>query len=232
MITVQEFVNQVRGKLIVSCQALEDEPLHGSEIMVRMALAAQQGGAVAIRANSPTDVAAIKSVIPLPLIGLYKDGDTGIYITPTKQHALAIVRAGADIVALDATNRPRTEGESLAEIISAIHEGGALALADVSTIEEAHLAQTAGADFAAPTLSGYTDYSPQDNEPDFDLIRQMAAELTIPVIAEGRISTPSQAKQALDCGAVAVVVGSAITRPQLITATFADALKANAAKNE
>ena len=225
MITVNEFVKQVRGRLIVSCQALEDEPLHGSEIMVRMALAAQQGGAVAIRANSPADVAAIKQAIPLPLIGLYKDGETGIYITPTKRHAIAIVNAGADIVALDATNRPRAEGESLAEIIAAIHAAGGLALADVSTLEEAHLAQDTGADFAAPTLSGYTNYSLQSDEPDFDLIQKMATELTIPVIAEGRISTPEQAKKALDCGAISVVVGSAITRPQLITATFANALK-------
>lgn len=227
MITVDEFVEQVRGKLIVSCQALENEPLHGADIMVRMARAAQEGGAVAIRANSPVDVAAIKQALALPLIGLYKAGDTGIYITPTKRHALAIVEAGADIVALDATRRPRAEGESLVEIISAIHDAGALVLADISTIEEAHQAQAAGADFAAPTLAGYTDYSHQSDEPDFDLIRRMVTELSIPVIAEGRISTPQHAKQALDSGATAVVVGSAITRPQLITATFAKALQDN-----
>ncbi|MEM9950369.1 MAG: N-acetylmannosamine-6-phosphate 2-epimerase [Chloroflexota bacterium] len=223
--TVEEFIEQVRGQLIVSCQALEDEPLHGAEIMVRMARAAQEGGAVAIRANSPSDVAAIKQAISLPLIGLYKDGDTGIYITPSKRHALAIADAGADIIALDATNRPRIAGESLAEIIATIHEVGALALADVSTLEEAHLAQRAGADFVAPTLAGYTEYSPQNDMPDFNLMRRMVTELTVPVIAEGHISTPTQARQALDCGVLAVVVGSAITRPQLITAKFANALK-------
>jgi N-acylglucosamine-6-phosphate 2-epimerase len=222
---VSTFIERVRGKLIVSCQALEDEPLHGAQIMARMAIAAQQGGAVAIRANSPQDIAAIRQAVDLPIIGLYKDGDTGIYITPTRQHALEIVRAGAAIVALDATNRPRADGESLREIIASIHEQNALVLADVSTLAEARIAQDAGADLVAPTLAGYTDYSRQLDTPDFDLIRRMVTELTIPVIAEGRISTPAQARQALDCGAVAVVVGSAITRPQLITATFADALK-------
>ncbi|MEO0596457.1 MAG: N-acetylmannosamine-6-phosphate 2-epimerase, partial [Chloroflexota bacterium] len=186
---------------------------------------AQEGGAVAIRANSPSDVAAIKQAIPLPLIGLYKDGDTGIYITPSRHHARSIIDAGADVIALDATNRPRAEGESLAQIIATIHQAGALALADVSTLEEARLAQNVGADFVAPTLVGYTDYSPQNNMPDFALMRQMVTELKIPVIAEGHISTPGQAKQALDCGVLAVVVGSAITRPQLITAKFANALK-------
>jgi N-acylglucosamine-6-phosphate 2-epimerase len=219
------FLNHVRGRLIVSCQALADEPLHGAEIMARMALAAQQGGAAAIRANSPIDIRTIKAQVDLPLIGLYKIGSEGIFITPTRQYALEVIEAGADVVAIDATNRPRKPDESLQSIIATIHEQGRLVLADVSTLEEAIAAQDAGADLVAPTLSGYTDYSPKLACPDYALIQAMAQTLTIPVIAEGRIRTPDEARLALDYGAVAVVVGSAITRPQIITATFADALK-------
>ncbi|MBZ0291468.1 MAG: N-acetylmannosamine-6-phosphate 2-epimerase [Anaerolineae bacterium] len=221
-----EFIEQVRGRLIVSCQALPDEPLHGSEIMVRMALAAQQGGAAAIRANSPADIRAIHEAIPLPLIGLDKDGDSGVYITPTLNHAQAVAAAGADVVALDATQRPRPDGSTIESLIPAIkRETGKMVLADVSTLREGLAAQAAGADFVAPTLSGYTDYSPKLDGPDFDLLRALVNQLDVPVIAEGRIHTPAQARQALDFGALAVCVGSAITRPQLITITFAKALE-------
>ena len=221
---IEAFIQQVRGKLIVSCQALEDEPLHGPEIMARMALAAQMGGAVAIRANSPADVRAIKQAVHLPVIGLYKDGTEGVYITPTVRHVIEMVEAGADIVALDATQRPRPNGDTLADQIEAAHMRGKPVLADVSTLEEALQAQAAGADLAAPTLSGYTDYSPKLEGPDYALIQAMAQTLRIPVIAEGRIRTPQEARLALDYGAVSVVVGSAITRPQLITAQFVQGL--------
>ncbi|MCU0513485.1 MAG: N-acetylmannosamine-6-phosphate 2-epimerase [Anaerolineae bacterium] len=219
------FISRVRGRLIVSCQALADEPLHGADIMARMALAAQMGGAAAIRANGPDDVRSIRRQVALPVIGLYKDGSEGVYITPTIRHAVDMARAGADVVALDATGRPRPGGDTLADQISAIHAQGKLALADVSTLAEAVQAQALGADLAAPTLSGYTDYSPQLEGPDYALIQAMAATLHIPVIAEGRIRTPQEARLALDYGAVAVVVGSAITRPQLITETFVKELR-------
>jgi N-acylglucosamine-6-phosphate 2-epimerase len=222
---VANFVKQVQGKLIVSCQALADEPLYGSHIMARMALAAQMGGAVAIRANSPTDIRAIKQLVQLPLIGLYKDGDEGVYITPTVRHIHEIIDAGADIVAFDATRRPRPSGETIQQQIAAIHARGKLALADVSTFEEAVTAQEAGVDLAAPTLSGYTDYSPPLEGPDFALIQTMVRQLRIPVIAEGRIRNPQEARLALEYGAVAVVVGSAITRPQLITEAFVQAMQ-------
>ncbi|TVR20215.1 MAG: N-acetylmannosamine-6-phosphate 2-epimerase [Anaerolineaceae bacterium] len=218
------FIARVRGRLIVSCQALEDEPLHGADIMARMALAAAQGGAVAIRANGVDDIRAIRQTVDLPIIGLYKSGDQGIYITPTIDHALAVLSAGADVVAFDATNRPRPNGETITGIIAAIHERGGLALADVSTFDEGMAAQSAGADFVAPTLAGYTAYSTQLDGPDFALITRLVAELATPIIAEGRIRTPDEATQALQTGALAVVVGSAITRPQLITAEFARAL--------
>lgn len=217
---LQEFLARTRGRLIVSCQALRGEPLYGSEIMARMALAAQMGGAAALRANSPADIRAIKAVVDLPVIGLDKDGEEGVYITPTIRHALAVAEAGAEVVAFDATGRPRPNGETVRELIDAVHERGKLVLADVSTLAEAQAAQDAGADLAAPTLSGYTPYSPPLEGPDYALIQSMVQTLTIPVIAEGRIRTPYEARLALDYGATAVVVGSAITRPQLITEQF------------
>ena len=218
---------RLRGGLIVSCQALPHEPLFGAEIMARMAVAAQGGGAVGIRANSPADIAGIRAVTDLPLIGLFKVEMTGyeVYITPTLADALAVSEAGADIVALDATDQTRPEGAT-AEFIRRVREAtGKLVLADISTFDEALAAQDAGADFVSTTMSGYTLYSPQGTEPDLDLVRHLAPVLTVPLIAEGRIATPEQARAALDAGAWAVVVGGAITRPQQITARFTQALR-------
>lgn len=221
---------RLRGGLIVSCQALPDEPLHGSEIMARMALAAKQGGAVGIRANTPADVAAIRAAVPdLPLIGLHKvvlPGFEDVYITPRQQEAIAIAEAGADIIALDATDRPHPEGTAAA-LIQAVKQGtNRLVMADISTDDEALAAEAAGADVVSTTLSGYTPYSPQQDAPDLGLVRRLTARLRVPVVAEGRIATPEQARAALDAGAWAVVVGGAITRPQQITARFAGALSA------
>ena len=190
-----------------------------------MAVAAQIGGAVAIRANTPVDIRAIRNVVNLPLIGLYKAGTADVYVTPTVQHALAIVEAGADVVAIDATLRPRPNGDTFREQVEAVHAHGRLVLADVSTLEEGIRAAEQGADFVATTLAGYTPYSRQLAEPDFMLLRELVEALQLPVIAEGRIQTPQQARVALDFGAVAVVVGSAITRPQLITAAFVRAIQ-------
>jgi N-acylglucosamine-6-phosphate 2-epimerase len=224
-------IAELHGGLIVSCQALPDEPLFGAEHMARMALAAAQGGAVAIRANGPDDIAAIKRLVALPVIGLFKDGDEGVYITPTLDHARAVAAAGAEIVALDATARPRPKGEQLAALIAAIHdELGALVLADVSTVEEGVAAQSLGADLVATTLSGYTPYSPQLDGPDLALVAALAARLHVPLIAEGRIRTPADARAALDAGAFAVVVGGAITRPQWITRQFVAGIAASASR--
>ena len=214
------------GGLIVSCQALAGEPLHGSEIMQRMALAAWQGGAAGIRANSAPDIRAIRAAVPLPLIGLHKEGMSGVYITPRLVHVRAVAEAGADIVALDATPRPRPGGEELAALIDGIHALGKLALADVSTFDEGRAAEAAGADMVSTTLSGYTPYTPQIAGPDLALVAALAARLSIPLLAEGRIHTPAEAPAALEAGAFAVVVGGAITRPQWITAQFAAALAA------
>jgi len=223
----QIFCDQVRGGLIVSCQALPDEPLYGAEIMARMALAAQQGGSVAIRANTPVDIRAIHATVALPIIGLYKDEIPGypVYITPTLAHAQQVAAAGAAIIAIDATARSRPQPGTLADFIAAIHaETDCLVLADIATVAEGLAAAAAGADLVSTTMSGYTDDSVKQAGPDLVLVEQLAARLTVPLLAEGRFALPAQVKQALALGALAVVVGGAITRPQQITRGFVDAL--------
>jgi len=183
---------------------------------------------VGIRANGPADIAAIRAAVGLPVIGLIKEDILGfeVRITPTLAHAHQIAEAGATIVALDATDRPHPDGISLNERIAYVHDSlQCLVLADVSTLEEGLQAVEAGADSVATTLSGYTAYSPAQTEPDFALIEQLTQSILKPVIAEGRFAMPAQAAQALALGAHAVVVGTAITRPQWITARFVEGLK-------
>lgn len=225
--TPAEIAANLRGGLIVSCQALPSEPLFGPYIMARLAVAAEAGGAVGIRANSPVDIAAIRAVTLLPLIGLSKIDVAGfdVYITPTLADAQTVSDAGADIIALDATNRPHPEGTAAEFIARAKTVICKPVFADISTYDEALAAQDAGADFVSTTMSGYTPYSPQTEAPDLDLVRRLASVLTIPLIAEGRIATPEQARAALDAGAWAVVVGGAITRPQQITQRFVKAVQ-------
>ncbi|MGW8887548.1 N-acetylmannosamine-6-phosphate 2-epimerase [Streptomyces sp. NPDC055749] len=217
-------LHSLSGALIVSCQALPGEALHGAEVMARMARAAVAGGAAAVRVNSPEDVAAVRKAVSVPIIGLWKDGDEGVYITPTLDHARQIAEAGADLVALDATARPRPDGLPLAETIAALHRLGIGVLADVSTHQEGLAAAAAGADAVATTLSGYTPHSARLEGPDFALMTSLARALHVPLIAEGRIGTPEEAARALGRGAHAVVVGGAITRPTSITERFAAAL--------
>ncbi len=233
MISKETFLASVRGGLIVSCQALEDEPLHGSHIMARMALAAQMGGAVGIRCNSVPDAQAIRAAVSLPIIGLIKRHYEGFepYITPTMAEVDALIAAGADVVAVDATDRPHPGGPSGAEFIRAIKTArDVLILADISTLEEGMLAERAGADFLSTTLSGYTPYTLDRDAPDFPLMRALAGKACVPVLAEGRIETPAQARECLRCGAYAVIVGGAITRPQLITRSFVTGMRAEEAK--
>ncbi len=214
---------RLRGGLIVSCQALPDEPLHGSQFMAAMATAAAEGGAVGIRANSPQDIAAIRQAVSLPIIGIYKIDLPGypVRITPTLDSARQVAQAGADIVAVDATFRPRPDFSSSQDFLQAVRDAtGLTVMADISCLEEGLAAAQAGADLVATTLSGYTGPGPVPECPDFDLIRRLAEAVQIPIIAEGRISTPAQARQALEAGAFAVVVGTAITRPQWITRQF------------
>jgi N-acylglucosamine-6-phosphate 2-epimerase len=225
---VSRFVEDVRHQMIVSCQALPGEPLHGAEIMARLALAAQQGGAKAIRANGSDDIRAIRAAVDLPIIGLYKDNIPGypVYITPTMEHVRAIAAAGADIIAIDATQRPRPQPGSLADFIATIHaETGLPVLADISTLDEGIAAAEAGADLVSTTMSGYTDYSPQQAEPDLELVHALAPRLTVPLLAEGRYRLPEQIRQAFRYGAVSAIVGGAITRPQEITRWFVSSLQ-------
>ncbi|MFC4059612.1 N-acetylmannosamine-6-phosphate 2-epimerase [Planomonospora corallina] len=215
----------VRGRLIVSCQAYPGEPLRDPGTMCRMARAVAAGGAAGIRAQGLDDLRLIRAALDLPLIGLWKDGDGGVFITPTLEHALAVAETGADVVALDATGRPRPDGRTLAETVRAVHERtGRLVMADVSTYEEGVAAAEAGADVVGTTLAGYTPYSRTGPGPDLDLVARLARDLPVPVIAEGRIHTPGQAAEALRRGAHAVVVGTAITHPASITRWFAGAV--------
>ncbi|WP_338692926.1 N-acetylmannosamine-6-phosphate 2-epimerase [Streptomyces sp. Q6] len=214
----------LKGGLIVSCQALPGEALHGPDIMARLARAAVEGGAVGVRVNTPADVAAVRAAVDVPVIGLWKDGDSGVYITPTLEHARRVAASGADIVALDATDRPRSDGRTLAGTIRTLRAEGVMVLADVATLDQGLAAQQAGADAVATTLSGYTGDAPAGPGPDFGLLSALVAALTVPVVAEGRISTPKQAAHALALGAHTVVVGGAITRPASITSRFVAAL--------
>ena len=220
------FLADVQGKLIVSCQALPDEPLHSSFIMGRMALAAKEGGAVAIRAQSSDDIREIQKVTGLPVIGLVKRNyeDSPIYITPTMADVEDLLTTDCEMIALDMTDRPRPQGEKLPDLLARIHEGGRLVLADISTYEEGMAAAKLGADAISTTLSGYTPYSPQLSGPDVELVMALSRDLDIPVFAEGRINEPADIQRVMAAGAYAPIVGSAITRPQLITAKFAQAL--------
>lgn len=212
--------------LVVSCQALPESVLRDPETMVLMALAAQDGGAAAIRANGPGDVAAISAAVSLPVLGIYKCGDPeGVYITPTVEAALAVIDAGAAIVALDGTQRLRQDGSSLAEHIAGIRRYSEIPLmADVDTLEAGLRARDAGADAVATTLSGYTDGGHPIGV-DIDLIASLAQRVDCPVIAEGRIRTDADVVAARDAGAYALVIGTAITNPTQITREFAAALQ-------
>ncbi|MFG3709022.1 N-acetylmannosamine-6-phosphate 2-epimerase [Micromonospora sp. NPDC047670] len=218
-------VEQLRHRLVVSCQAYPGEPMRDPDTMRRVALAAARGGAAGIRAQGLDDIAAIRNAVDLPLIGLWKDGADDVFITPTLGHAVAVARAGAHVVALDGTCRPRPDGLTLAETIAAVHERtGALVMADCSTLDEGVAAAHAGADLVGTTLAGYTAYTTRGEGPDLELVARLAAAVDVPVLAEGRIHTPAQAAQALRAGAWAVVVGTAITHPTTITGWFASAV--------
>ena len=219
-------LNELKGKLIVSCQALPDEPLHSSFIMGRMANAAKMGGAAAIRAQSTADIIEIKKVTGLPVIGLIKKkyADSEIYITPTLLEVNDLLSSGCEIIALDMTNRIRPGHIDIQILLDHIHAAGKLILADISTYDEGMAAQALGVDAISTTMSGYTQYSRQLSGPDIGLIEELSANASIPVFAEGKINTPDDIKKVMAAGAFAPIVGSAITRPQLITAKFAAAL--------
>ncbi len=223
-------VEQLKGKLIVSCQALPHEPLHSSFIMGRMALAAKEGGAFGIRANTKEDIREIQSQVDLPVIGIVKRDYEGskVYITPTMKEIDELMEVKPEIIALDATGALRPGGVSLDDFFHQIKEKypDQLLMADCSTVEEALHADKLGFDFIGTTMVGYTEQSKNDRieANDFEIIKQIVAKAKNRVIAEGNINTPEKAKRVVELGVFSVVVGSIITRPQLITKSFADAL--------
>lgn len=215
-------LDQVKGKLIVSCQALPEEPLHSSFIMGRMALAAKQGGAVGIRAQSVEDINEIMEVVDLPVIGLIKRNydDSEVYITATRKEVEELLGTKCQMIALDATDRKRPNNESLKDLVDLIHEHGRLAMADCSTIEEVLMAQDLGFDCVSCTMAGYTPYSKNVDGPNYKLIKEMVEKCHVPVIAEGKINSPEELKKVMDLGVHCAVVGGAITRPKQITERF------------
>lgn len=217
-------VKKLKGGLIVSCQALESEPLFGSETMGKMAQAAMRGGAVGIRANTGTDILEIKKAVELPVIGLVKSDyrDSEIYITPTLKEVREVVEAGAEIIAFDATNRLRPNGQSLTEFVEEIKAKypNKLLMGDISTDEEGIFAAELGLDMISTTLCGYTPYTNQYHSFNKELLVELINKTEVPIIAEGRVGTPELAAECIKLGAYAVVVGSAITRPQEITNRF------------
>lgn len=225
-------LSQVQGKLIVSCQALENEPLHSPFIMSRMALAALQGGAAAIRANSLIDVQKIMEVVDLPVIAIIKRDYPGsdVYITPTLKEVDELMVASPAMIALDATNHQRPGDLDLPALVAAIRQRYPTLklMADIATVEEARQAAQLGFDCVGTTLHGYTPESEglilAANNCQF--LRDVLAAVDVPVIAEGNVETPEMAANCLALGAHAVVVGGAITRPQQITRRFVDAIAA------
>lgn len=228
---MDERIEKLRGKLIVSCQALPHEPLHSSFIMGRMAKAAQEGGACGIRANTREDIAEIKSQVDLPIIGIVKRdyGDSDIYITPTIREVDELMEVKPEIIAVDATISLRPGGQTLDAFFKEVREKypQQLLMADCSTVEEALHADALGFDFIGTTLVGYTSQSEGSKieENDFEIIRSIVRQVKHHVIAEGNINTPEKARRVIELGAFSVVVGSIITRPQLITRNFAEALQ-------
>jgi len=205
--------------LIVSCQARVDNPLHGPALMAAMARAGAEAGAVAIRANGPADVAAIMAAVALPVIGIEKVWGREVVITPTRVAAAGLAAAGAAVIALDATDRPRPE--PLAGLVDYIrNELQRHVFADVSTLDEGLRAADLGADYVATTLAGHTAATACQAGPDIGLVEALAARLSVPVIAEGRYATPADVRAALGAGAHAVVIGTAITNPREIARGF------------
>ncbi|HDC4613232.1 TPA: N-acetylmannosamine-6-phosphate 2-epimerase [Enterobacter cloacae] len=225
-------LDTLKGKLVVSCQALENEPLHSPFIMSRMALAARQGGAAAIRANSVVDIEAIKEQVTLPVIGIIKREypDSEVFITATMKEVDELMTVSPAIIALDATDRARPGGESLPTLVTRIRTRypSVLLMADIATVDEAVTAQALGFDCVGTTLYGYTAQTAGHalTDDDCQFLKAVLAAVTVPVVAEGNVDTPERAARCLALGAHMVVVGGAITRPQQITERFMAAIDA------
>ena len=218
-------LSRLSGGLIVSCQAYPGEAMRDPRTMAQVARAAVDGGAAGIRLQGIDDIRAA-SDLDVPVVGLVKDGDADVFITPTLAHAVAVAEAGADIVALDGTRRTRPDGLSLAETIAGLRAShDVLVMADCGSLDDAVAAEEAGADLLGTTLSGYTGERPKSAGPDLELIALIAAQCRRPIVAEGRVHSPAHAAAALAAGAFTVCVGTAITHPATITSWFVDALE-------
>lgn len=222
-------LEQIKGGLIVSCQALSTEPLYDSYIMAKMAYAAMLGGAVGIRANTIVDIKAIREMVDLPIIGIIKAvyDDSDVYITPTMKEVDALVEAGVEIIATDATDRVRPDGKTFEEFFTEVRKKypSQLFMADTSCFEEGKKACELGFDLIGTTMAGYTPYTKGRTLPDLELINRYATELDKPVIAEGGIWCPEDLKNCYKNGAFGAVCGTAITRPMDITKRFVKALE-------
>lgn len=229
MKTKEEIFASIKGELIVSCQALPEEPMHSSFIMGRMAYSAMKGGAKGIRANSIEDIREIKQTVDLPIIGIIKHvyENSDVFITPTFKEIDLLYLEGVDIIAIDATKRRRPDGKTISDIYPLIKEKykDQLFMADCSTYEEAKTAYELGFDFIGTTLSGYTDYTREVSLPNMELMERLVKDFPVPIIAEGGIWTPEELKHVFDLGVYSAVVGTAITRPMDITKKFIEAIK-------
>jgi N-acylglucosamine-6-phosphate 2-epimerase len=222
--TKSPLLDALAGGLIVSCQAYPGEPMQSPEVMVAVARSVAHAGARAVRLQGIPDIAAARAVLPVPIIGLVKVDLPGVFITPTLEDVEAVCRAGADIVAVDGTLRPRPDGHTLRDSIEAAHAMGKLLMADCGSLEDVEYSVGQGADLVGTTLAGYTEGRPRTNGPDLELLRDVVERTAVPVLAEGRIGTPHEAAECLQAGAFAVVVGTAITHPGRIARRFIDAL--------
>lgn len=219
-------IASLRGRLIVSVQAYPGEPMRHPETMAQIARAAEIGGAAAIRCQGLSDISAIKGSVQVPVIGLWKEGHDGVYITPSLRHARACVMAGADVVAIDATDRPRVDGRDYAQTVAELKREGALVMADCGSLGDARRAVEAGSDIVSTTLAGYTGDREKTEGPDLELLASIIQEFPgVPVICEGRVHTPGDAAAAIGAGAFAVIVGTAITHPTSITGWFKAAVE-------
>ncbi len=220
-----DVISRLKNTIIVSVQAMPNEPLYEEECLNAMIKSVVKGGAKALRLAGARDVANAKKMFDLPVIGITKpeifpkNPKSVVYITPTTEDARSVADAGADIIAFDGTSRPRGK-DNLRKLIRYIAIKRKVSMADISTISEAIAARALGADMVSTTLAGYTDNSKMTKEPDFELLEKAVKILDCPVIAEGRFWTPEQVNKAFALGAHAVVIGSAITRPQLIVKRF------------
>ncbi|MCO7273527.1 MULTISPECIES: N-acetylmannosamine-6-phosphate 2-epimerase [Cellulosimicrobium] len=223
--TRERVLGAMRGRLTVSCQAYPGEPLRDPRTTAQMARAVVAGGAAAVRAQGLDDVAAVVAAVDVPVVGLWKDGDGGVFITPTLRHARAVADAGAHVVALDGTRRPRPDGLTLAETVAGLREtADVLVMADCGSLDDALAAQDAGVDLLGTTLAGYTGERPKTSGPDLELVDEVVAACSLPVVVEGRVHSPAQAAEAMARGAFSVCVGTAITHPTTITSWFAEAI--------